>query len=146
MNISNKHGYHNRMETRQLNIFHSQFITLVSVFLCVIIPAVLCRVPTKYEFLQSRPEKGLIYYLFATGNSNYDKGGNSLDVMRVMTDDIALDFDERYPLSVQGEAEHVNIFSVGGDLLGTESLNSLDAANVKRLGMRACCAGYFQQA
>ncbi|TIB67775.1 hypothetical protein E3Q23_04462 [Wallemia mellicola] len=60
-------------------------------------------ISTKHDFLQSRPEKDLLYYLNATGNSNYDKGGNSFDVMRVMTDDVALDLDERYPVLHQGE-------------------------------------------
>ncbi|TIB75445.1 hypothetical protein E3Q22_03980 [Wallemia mellicola] len=99
---------------------------------------------SKSDFLQSRPAKGLIYYHNATGNANYDQGGDSFDVMRVLLDDYSHEFDERYPISEPGQALSLNTYSVGGDILETEDYSSTSHFD-KRLGLRGCCSGYSRR-
>lgn len=58
---------------------------------------------SKHDFLQNRSSKGLLYYYNATGNADYDKGGDHYDVLRVFMDDITYDLDERIPLLRMGK-------------------------------------------
>ena len=93
----------------------------------------------KREFLESRPSKGLFYYHNATGNADFHEGGNSYDVMRVMTRDVSLDRDERYPVIQPDYPETMFYYSVGGDIISSSD-GSQGQKLEKRLGMRACCA------
>ena len=64
-----------------------RFIKSTSIFytiLYMLCSAAYVEGASKHDFLQNRSSKGLLYYYNATGNADYDKGGDHYDVLRVL--------------------------------------------------------------
>lgn len=127
--------------------FYQKFSILFLVIICTLVFSNATTARSKDEFLRDRSDKGLLYFRNFTGNADYHKGGNSYDVTRVMLDDDVHDLDERYTVTDFSIPERVFEYSVGGDIVGNYSLDEFNNNTFlnKRLGLRACCSGYFNK-